>query len=549
MNKIQTLNGLLFARMIYGAINKLKNQMEAINNLNVFPIPDGDTGDNMMMTMIGGGKAIETDTESIALVSRKVADGMLLSARGNSGVILSQFFEGIADGLKDLNTADCSQFIKALNSGVKKAYDAVVEPTEGTMLTVARCASEYVGTLVFENHIELLSAFVEEAARVLNRTPDMLLVLKKAGVVDSGGAGLVCIMKGMTEALTGEVDISEVQKYDTSEQKINMDLFTEDSVLEYGYCTELLLRLQNSKTDPEKFDTGVICEYLKCIGDSVAVVKSGSAVKIHVHTMTPEKVLEFCRRFGEFLKVKVENMSLQHSNISMDSVDIQDEFSERKKYGIVAVASGEGIKQMLEERGADVIIEGGRTINPSVEDFLDAFNGINAENILVFPNNSNILLTAQYAAEMADSKNVTVVESCSVGECYAALAMFDPECSDAESLVELMNSAMEEVSTAEITRCIRNVELTDMEVRNGDYIGFSGKKVLAKGDTRLSAVCSTVDRMNSMDSEICIVIYGNNVEKKEAETVESYININRRGMEVYLVSGMQDFCDYMLIFE
>lgn len=550
MNNKQKINGLMYARMICGGAKNLRSHAQAINNLNVFTIPDGDTGDNMMLTMLGGGSAIGEDNENISIVSRRVADGMLLSARGNSGVILSQFFDGIADGLSGLECADNTQFSKALRCGVEHAYNAVIEPTEGTILTVARTAAEYTCSRISNTAEEMLENFIGEAKRTLDKTPEMLPVLKKAGVVDSGGAGLVYIMEGMLGAINDRLEASDLKSFAQSEPDIDLNLFTEDSTLEYGYCTELLIRLQRAKTNPESFDVKIISDYLQTIGDSVVAFKTGSAVKVHVHTMTPDKVLAHCQKYGEFLKVKVENMSLQHNNATLDAINISAKKEQDiKKYGVVAVASGNGIKEMFTERGADAIVEGGQTMNPSAEDFIEAFKKVNAENILVFPNNSNIILTAKQAATMYKDAKVYIIESKNIGEGYAALSMLDTDSGNTNQIIEELTDAMNGVATAEISKCIRDAVMDNIEIHDGDYIGIEGKNILAVCDNRLQAAYSTIDRLNPANYDICILIYGKNVNTDEANSLNKYISSNYRGKEVYVVNGMQDIYDYILILE
>ena len=312
------IDGISYSNMLKRAAINLRNHAGEINDLNVFPIPDGDTGDNMLLTLMGGVDALKTESPSLAEVSRNVANGMLFSARGNSGVILSQFFDGIAAGLSESEVADSHQLSKAFRMGVKHAYNAVMKPTEGTILTVARDATEFASTKKNEDAEEFLGSFIEEGKRSLDRTPDLLPMLKKAGVVDSGAAGLICIVEGMFSALDGDTNYDYTQlnalPSSGSASELDLDAFNEDSVLEFGYCTELLVRLQNAKTDIENFDITIITDFLQTLGDSIAAFKTGSIVKIHVHTKTPDKVLAFCQQYGEFLKLKIENMTLQHNN-------------------------------------------------------------------------------------------------------------------------------------------------------------------------------------------------------------------------------------------
>ena len=548
------LDGKMYAEMINAGAANLKAHAQEINDLNVFPIPDGDTGDNMLSTIMGGVSDTDEADESIGEAARRASDGMLLSARGNSGVILSQFFEGMAGGFKGIDEADSRAFAKAFQSGVTQAYGAVMVPAEGTILTVIREATEYASSKETETPKEFLLEFIEEAKRSLERTPELLPVLKKAGVVDSGAAGLIYIIDGMIRAVCGETAdlVSEVVA--EKAQKIDLDAFGPDSVLEFGYCTELLLRLMNAKTDIESFEVKTISDYLQTIGDSVVAVKNGSVIKIHVHTMTPYKVLEFCQQFGEYLTVKVENMSLQHNSNNEEetpSLVVKTEApAERKKYGVVAVASGEGLKQTFIDRGADIVVDGGQSMNPSAETFLEAFDKVNADTIFVFPNNGNIILTAHQAAKLYTDSKICVIESHTIGDGYAALSMLAPDVTDsAEEIIEQLNEAMAGVLTAEISRCVRDANMDGVELKTGDYIGFSGKKLLANSTERFDVLCKTIDNMGMKDYEICIVVCGKDSTEEEAAQVEKYVAANYRGKEVYVIDGGQDVYDYIVILE
>ena len=547
----KTTDGSLLANMLHAAAINLRTHKQAINNLNVFPIPDGDTGDNMLLTMMGGVDAIDCGETSVCEVSRQAANGMLLSARGNSGVILSQLFDGIAEGLDGLDSADNVQIANAMRCGVQHAYSAVMEPTEGTILTVARCGSEYAAEQTPQNLEEYLDNFLAEAKHTLDRTPEMLPVLKNAGVVDSGGAGLVYIIEGMRKALTGEINFDEYKlSAEQITQDIDLDLFTEDSILEYGYCTELLLRLQKSKTNPERFEVSTITEYLKKIGDSVVAFKTGSIVKIHVHTMTPDKVLGFCQMYGEFLKIKIENMSLQHNNAAIEEIPVSvSPRPTRRRYGVVAVCSGEGIKKLFAERGADVIVDGGQSMNPSAEEFLIAFRQINADTVFVLPNNANVILSAKQAASLYSGADVRVVESKTIGEGYAALSMLDPNADSADQLTEELRNAMRGVVTAEISKCVRDADMQQTKVHMGDYSGFSGKELLTTADNRFDALCATVDKLDFAKYDICILIRGAGASSEEAAKAEEYIRTQYPGKELYAIDGMQEVYEYILILE
>ena len=544
---MKTLDGILFARMINSGAANLKAHAKEINDLNVFPIPDGDTGDNMMMTMMGGVHHDDTTSEALDEMSCRISSGMLLSARGNSGVILSQFFEGIKNGFSGLQTADTKEIGEAFRCGVKQAYSSVMTPTEGTILTVVREATEYACEQNTGTPEAFLNAFIDEAKRSLSRTPELLPVLKKAGVVDSGAAGLIYIVDGMMRAVIGE-DIADFSEVSEKTQELDLDAFNEDSVLEFGYCTELLVRLQNAKTDIANFDVKVITDYLQTIGDSIVTVRNGSIVKLHVHTKTPQKVLDFCQRYGEFLKVKIENMSLQHNNTVTEGEE-HAPAKERKKYGVVAVACGEGLQETFRDRGADVIVDGGQSMNPSAEDFIEAFDEVNADVIFVFPNNGNIILTAQQAAHLYEKSDVRVIESTTIGAGYASLAMLDTGSGDTNAIVEDLRMAMEGVVTAEISHCVRDATIDGKEIHTGDYIGFVGKEMLSANKSRLVTVCESLDALGFSKYDFCILICGKDATDEEAQRIEAYIKARYTNKELYIINGGQDVYDYIMIVE
>lgn len=545
---MKTLDGILFARMINSGAANLKAHAQEINDLNVFPIPDGDTGDNMLLTMMGGVHHDNATSDALNEMANRVSSGMLLSARGNSGVILSQFFEGIKNGFSGLESADTKEIGEAFRQGVMQAYNSVMTPTEGTILTVVREATEYACEKNTESAEEFLNAFIDEAKRSLARTPELLPVLKKAGVVDSGAAGLIYIVDGMMKAVVGD-DVADLADVSERTDRVDLDAFTEDSVLEFGYCTELLVRLQNAKTDISTFDVKVITDFLETVGDSIVTVRNGSIVKLHVHTMTPGKVLDFCQQYGEFLKVKVENMSLQHNSTVTEEEADAPTVKERKRYGVVAVCSGEGLKETFRERGADVIVDGGQSMNPSAEDFIKAFDEVNADVIFVYPNNGNIVLTAEQAAHLYEGSDVRVIESTTIGAGYASLSMLDTSSDDADMIAEELREAMEGVVTAEISHCVRDASLDGTQLHTGEYIGFVGKSLLGANDSRFSAVCETIDKIGLSGYDVCILICGKEASEEEASEIEKYISSNYRGKEVYVINGGQDVYDYIIIIE
>lgn len=544
-----TLDAPTFARAVAAGAACLSRHAAEVNDLNVFPIPDGDTGDNMLLT-VRGGTAVDTDgLTSLGTVARSIADGTLLSARGNSGVILSQLFDGFAAGLEGLDTADVPALGLALREAVTHAYRAVVEPTEGTILTVAREATEYAIAQGCDSVETLVGAFLEEAERSLARTPELLPVLKKAGVVDSGGAGLIRIVEGAYRALRGEDDAAE--EFETSSgktQKVDIDRFTEDSVLEFGYCTEVLLRLQNAKTDIRNFDVNVITDYLKTVGESVVAFKTGSAVKLHVHTVTPDRVLAFCRQFGEFLTVKIENMSLQHNSLERETLPA-DSSVEHKDYGVVAVACGEGIQDMFRELGADVVVNGGQSMNPSAADFIEAFKTVNADTIFVLPNNGNVILTARQAAGMYDGADIRVLESHNIGQGHAALSMLDTSSGDTDTILGELNDAMDGVITAAISTCSRDTDSDGLSLYRGEYIGFVGDHVLSADNDRADTARRLLDSIEWGEHEVCILICGRDADARETDAIREHLSATHPGCEVYTIDGGQDIYHYIFIIE
>lgn len=548
----KTIDGNIYSQMIAGGASVLGSHSGEVDDLNVFPIPDGDTGTNMLQTIEGGAQA-PTAEANIAKESEKIAEAMLLNARGNSGVILSQFFAGIARGLEGVHEADVDALVVAFKSGVESAYKSVFKPTEGTILTVMREATQVAADAGAKTPVEFLDLFIKAAEESLLHTPDLLPVLKKAGVVDSGGAGLIYIIKGMKRALDGESFEQRKQVAEASTE-LDLDAFDENSVLEFGYCTELLLRLQNAKCVIDTFDVGTIISYLETIGDSIVAVKNGSIVKIHVHTMTPDKVLSFCQNYGEFLKIKIENMSLQHNNTELPSGKDEDTIETRvekelSELAVVAVANGEGVKEAFIDMSVDVIVDGGQSMNPSTEDFLRAFDESHARKILVFPNNSNIILAANQAASLYKKAEVRVVNSKTIGDGYAALSMLDSESGDLEEIATACEEAMQGVITAEVSKCVRDAEFDGVNVKTDDYIGFVGKNILSCSENRLEAAKAATDKIELDSHEICIIIRGEDSTDEEAAELEAYVNSKYPRTETFVLEGGQHVYSYIIIAE
>ena len=550
MNNKKTIDGNTYSQMIMGGASVLGSHSGEVDDLNVFPIPDGDTGTNMLQT-IEGGANVPNDETDLSKESNRIAEAMLLNARGNSGVILSQFFAGIAKGLEGVCEADVDALVRAFKSGVESAYKSVFKPTEGTILTVMREATQKAADMGASTPEEFFDLFIKAAEESLIHTPDLLPVLKKAGVVDSGGAGLIYIIKGMKRALDGE-SFEKSERKQESAQELDLDAFDENSVLEFGYCTELLLRLQNAKCDIEAFNVKTLTDYLETIGDSIVAVKNGSIVKIHVHTMTPDKVLCFCQQFGEFLKLKIENMSLQHNNTTLpadeDTIETHVE-RDLAEFAVVAVANGEGVKNAFLDMGVDVIVDGGQSMNPSTEDFIKAFDEACAKKIIVFPNNSNIILAAKQAAGLYKDADVRVVEAKTIGDGYASLSMLDTESGDLDEIVDNCNMAMDGVVTAEVSKCVRDAEFGGVSVKTDDYIGFVGKEILSCNVNRYQATIEAIDKLDLKNHDVCILIRGEDSTDEDCEMIEAYVNKNYRNAETFVIDGGQRVYSYIIVAE
>ena len=555
------VNGELYKQLIiYGAAN-LRANYKVIDALNVFPVPDGDTGTNMRMTIEAGAAAIKDATdESIYEMSKKVSRGMLMGARGNSGVILSQFFRGVYKGLKDIKEASIKEFAKAFQSGVNQAYHAVLKPVEGTILTVAREASEKAFKTVKKNDTleRFFEIYLKEANESLQRTPELLQQLKDAGVVDSGGAGFICVIEGMQKYLLGE-EIQEAEVV-TEQATVNRGSFNAHSKLEFGYCTEFILQLQHAKVNIPKFDIKVISNYLETIGNSIVAIQDEDIVKVHVHTMTPGKVFEYCQQFGEFITLKIENMQVQHNEgavleaaepVQCDCPECVEmrRSEERKKFAVVAVASGDGLVNCFKEMGVDYVVSGGQSMNPSAEDFVKGFDLLNAENIIVFPNNSNIVLTAQQAGKYYEQANIIVVPSKTLAQGYSALTMLDLSSGDADQIVEEIKEVIANVTTGLITYSIRDTEFEDVSIKKGDYIGICNGKIVTSNVSRLESVKKLLEFSDIAEKEIVTIITGKDALAEEIAAIKAFINETYSHVEIDEITGEQDIYSYIFSIE
>jgi DAK2 domain fusion protein YloV len=543
MNTIE-INSLVFADMLRQGAVSLSKDKNAINDLNVFPIPDGDTGDNMLMTLKAGCAALNNRFNTLSEVASAVSSGMLLGARGNSGVILSRIFAGLAKGLQDVIVADAQIFAKAMGEAVSEAYKAVPIPVEGTIITVLREGAANADAHNDLNHY--FKTLLEAMQTSLDHTPELLQVLKNAGVVDSGGAGLLSIFRGMNDALNGKISQEEIETKTTAPvPTIELNKFDENSTLEFGYCTEFLLRLMRSKVDLDTFDENVIFDYLNQVGESVVAFREGTIIKVHVHTFTPGTILNEMQKYGEFLTIKIENMALQHHQ-STNSNNASFK-TPPKKYGTVTVAFGEGLINAFHEIGADEVIAGGQTMNPSTQDFLEAFARINAQHILVFPNNKNIKMAADQAAKMYDKADIHVLPSTTIGEGYYGIGYIDRDNPNAEEVIASVTEIMQSVVTGMVSTAIRDAEGDNVKVHTGNYVGYSGKQLLSDSPNREEAAKALIERLGAASRDVMLIFFGKDVPQDEAESLVSDLQNQYKNLEIMLNYGAQPVYDYIFI--
>ena len=545
-----TLDGVLFAKLLRGGAAGLQAKKQLVNDLNVFPIPDGDTGDNMFLTINAGATAVGEGSESLSQVAGKAASGMLLGARGNSGVILSRIFAGLAKGFEGVQTADVRALATAFESGVSEAYGAVSVPVEGTILTVLKDAVAYANGRVSESSTldSYFADFNRELKLSLERTPDLLDVLREAGVVDSGGAGLGAIVEGMIATLGGAEAVVAANE-DAQPQRVDLDAFTETSVLEFGYCTEFLLRLQSAKVDLDTFDEAELIDYLNSVGESVVCFREGSIVKVHVHTKTPGDILNQMQRYGEFLTFKMENMTLQHNENHMAEKLAPKPRTPHKPFGVVSMAAGEGIKDAFVSLGCDAVVDGGQSMNPSAEDLIAAFRRVNADVIFVFPNNSNIIMTAKQAAQLYEDAQVRVVPTKTIGEGYAAISMLDTTSGDADAIAAELEEIIEGVVTGMVSRAVRDTEMNGVSVRKDDFIGFAGDTIHTANADRNEAAAALCEATKAGRYDIMLLVVGADAGSDEAQALCQTLQKQYRRTEIVMIDGGQPIYDYIIILE
>ena len=547
LNKV---NGQDYVSLVVAGARSLANDVDRINALNVFPVPDGDTGTNMKMTIEGGASSgLGMKETNLGIISKNMARSMVLSARGNSGVITSQFFKGLSIGFEGKESVDVKGFAEAMLEGTKKSYSVVQIPTEGTILTVMREAGEAAYKALTDSMTlpEYLKIYLEAAKVSLEHTPELLAVLKEAGVIDSGGAGFCLIIEGMLKASLGEEVLASK---DSTINVVDHSGFNADSELTWGYCTEFILQLQNSKVDIPNFDLKIIQDYLETIGNSIVSFKDEDLVKVHVHTFDPGLVLTEMRKYGEFITIKIENMNVQHTEnneIIASSQEVQEKPLEHKKYASVAVANGEGLVRSFKEMGVDEVVTGGQTMNTSTEDFLNAFQKIDAEYILVFPNNGNIVMAAKQAAENYDKAKVYVVPTKTIAEGYSAVSMLNYEIDDIDEIVKTEIEVIKNVSTLEVTYSIRDTAINGIKIKKGDYICIYNGDLIASDKDRVTAVKKSLKKISDFsDKQVMTILCGQDVKIEECDSIREFAETLNSYIEVYPLKGNQDIYSYII---
>ncbi|WP_369809898.1 DAK2 domain-containing protein [Gracilibacillus caseinilyticus] len=550
----KNIDAALFANMVITGATHLSNNADKIDALNVFPVPDGDTGTNMNLSITSGATEVKkANKDSVSEVANAFAKGLLMGARGNSGVILSQIFRGFAKGLEGKEELDIDSFVTALDSGVNTAYKAVMKPVEGTILTVAKDTAHDAKEIAKqEKDIEIfLEKVVQAAKKSLKRTPDLLPVLKEVGVVDSGGQGLVVIYEGFLAGLKGEeVPQSQDETMDLDDlvnaehHKLAQDYMSTDDI-EFGYCTEFMVRFEEDKLKEQPYDEAKFREELSEHGDSLLVVSDDEIVKVHIHAEYPGDVFNLGQRFGSFISLKVENMREQHSKI----VEPQQEKPKVKQpFGVVTVAMGTGLADLLKSLGATVVIQGGQTMNPSTQDIANAITEANAENVIVLPNNKNIVMAAEQAAELAEV-NVAVVPTKTIPQGMAAMLSYNPENSLTDNK-EAMAEASKHVKTGQITYAVRDTQIDGMTIENGHYMGLADGKIKVTNADQLTVIKSLLtDLIDPDEDEIVTVIRGQESSEEEAQAIIAFIEAEFEDVEIEVHQGDQPIYSYIFSVE
>ena len=545
--------------MVELAQERLSENSEYVNSLNVFPVPDGDTGTNMNLSFTSGADRVSlSDTDRIDVLGNDLAKGLLMGARGNSGVILSQLFRGFSKAMEGKETIDARIFAAAFSHGVESAYKAVMKPVEGTILTVARESAAAGVEKAKESNdiIEIMETVVKAAKVSLENTPNLLAVLKEVGVVDSGGQGLLYIYQGFLESLTGEKVSVKTKTIDNSDlaeiahqenfSSLAHSLTTED--IHFGYCTEIMIQIGHGETVTDTFDYDTFRNHLDGVGDSLLVVADDEVVKVHVHTEYPGDVMNYGQKFGSLIHIKVDNMRLQHGDVIAKGNSTAPAKNEAPKpYGVISVAAGEGVQNLFKSLGVTTIIPGGQTMNPSTEDIVKAIKACNAEKTIILPNNKNIFMAAEQAAQVSETE-VIVIPSTTISQGLTAMLAFNDEV-DLEANKENMTQELKNVKSGQITTAVRDTAIDGLTIVKDDYMGLVDGKIVLSHSDRLTAVLDTLRSMIDEDSEIITVIYGEGMTAEESQLIADTIENEFEDIEVEIQEGNQPVYFYLLSVE
>jgi len=564
------LDGVLFSQMVYLGASRLTSNAKVVDALNVFPVPDGDTGTNMNLTLTSGVEELSRkESVRIGESAAALAKGLLMGARGNSGVILSQLFRGFSKAVNGKDEINARQFAEALKAGVDAAYQAVMRPVEGTILTVAREAAEAAVRVarVTDDLAVVMEKTYDQAKATLLRTPEMLPVLKEVGVVDSGGQGLLFIYEGFLQAMRGETvaetgkqpkpSVADVDLEHMVHEQHNAQIHMKTEEIQYGYCTEFMVWLTNS-TEPNKkaFSETLFRNHLDSMGDSLLVISDDDVVKVHIHAEHPGQVLQYAQQFGSLHRIKIENMREQHANILREEERKGQAAAERGEarteaqvlpYGIIAVAAGSGIADILRSLGVHVIVEGGQTMNPSTEDFLKAMEDLHAEKVILLPNNSNIVMAAQQASALAD-KPVAVIPTKSIPQGMAALIAFNAG-ADLETNKAAMTAALEQVKTGMVTTSVRDTKMGDVDIKEGDYIGIAEKEIVTSGPNLMESAKVLLREMIDENTGIVTIFLGEETSEEDGETLRAMLADEYPDVEVEVQVGNQPLYPFIFSVE
>ena len=554
--EITSINSKLLAKMFLAGAKNLDSKKDWINELNVFPVPDGDTGTNMSMTIMSAAKEVSSLTEpTMAALSKAISSGSLRGARGNSGVILSQLFRGFCKVIKEYDKLDVTIVCEAFQKAVETAYKAVMKPKEGTILTVAKGAADKALELAEQTDdlVFFADEVIKHAEYVLNQTPEMLPVLKQAGVVDSGGQGLVQVLKGANDALLGkEIDYSiEGVSSGASPEKITAETEAE---IKFGYCTEFIIVLNNPLSDKEELKYKA---FLESIGDSIVVVADDEIVKTHVHTNDPGLALQEALKHGSLSRIKIDNMREEHQEklikeseklAKEQAAEEQKAKEPEKEMGFVSVSIGEGMNEVFKGLGVDYIIEGGQTMNPSTEDMLNAIEKVNAKNVFILPNNKNIIMAANQAVSLVEDKQIIVIPTKTIPQGITALVNYIPDHSVEENKEQMM-AEIENVKTGQVTYAVRDTEIDGKTIKQDDYMGIGDKSILAVGKDLKQTTLEMVDAMVDEDSAIVSIYFGSESSEEKAEEIASAIEEKYPDVEVEVNDGGQPIYYYVISVE